>query len=240
MDLKTLRVLEFNKIKNMLAEKTISDMARELANELSYTNSQKEAEFLQNETEEALTLLIKRGAPPIYGLYPLKNDIKRAELGGMLHPGSLLRIKESLRTARAFKNYLKVTEDEGDINYPIIQEMTRDLNAYKSIEDEIETAIISENEISDNASSLLKSIRRQIRIKNDAIKDKLNSMITSKTYQRYLQDSIVTMRQGRYVLPVKNENKASVKGLVHDMSSSGATAFIEPMAVVELNNQLKE
>ncbi len=240
MDLKTLRVLEFNKIKNMLAEKTISDMARELANELSYTNSQKEAEFLQNETEEALTLLIKRGAPPIYGLYPLKNDIKRAELGGMLHPGSLLRIKESLRTARAFKNYLKVTEDEGDINYPIIQEMTRDLNAYKSIEDEIETAIISENEISDNASSLLKSIRRQIRIKNDAIKDKLDSMINSKTYQKYLQDSIVTMRQGRYVLPVKNENRANVSGLVHDMSSSGATAFIEPMAVVELNNQLKE
>lgn len=240
MDLKTLRVLEFNKIKNMLAEKTISDMARELANELSYTNSQKEAEFLQNETEEALTLLIKRGAPPIYGLYPLKNDIKRAELGGMLHPGSLLRIKESLRTARAFKNYLKVTEDESDINYPIIQEMTRDLNAYKSIEDEIETAIISENEISDNASSLLKSIRRQIRIKNDAIKDKLDSMINSKTYQKYLQDSIVTMRQGRYVLPVKNENRANVSGLVHDMSSSGATAFIEPMAVVELNNQLKE
>ena len=240
MDLKTLRVLEFNKIKNLLLEKTVSDMAKELVNDLSYTNIQKQAEFLQNETEEALTLVIKRGVPPIYGLYPLKNDVKRAELGGMLYPGNLLKIKESLRTARAFKNYLKLTVEESDINYPIIGDMAKDLNAYKSIEDNIEMAIISENEISDNASSLLKSIRRQIRIKNDAIKDKLNSMITSKTYQRYLQDSIVTMRQGRYVLPVKNENKASVKGLVHDMSSSGATAFIEPMAVVELNNQLKE
>lgn len=240
MDLKTLYVLEFNKIKDLLAEKAVSDMAKELVNELSYTSKQKEVEFLQNETEEALTLLIKRGAPPIYGLYPLKNDVKRAELGGMLHPGSLLQIKVSLRTARSFKSYLKVTEDENDIKYPIIGEMTRDLNAYKSIEDEIETAIISESEISDNASSLLRSIRRQIRIKNDAIKDKLDSMITSKTYQKYLQDSIVTMRQGRYVLPVKNENRASVPGMVHDMSSSGATAFIEPMAVVELNNQLKE
>ncbi len=240
MNSKTLRVLEFNKIKDMLAEKAVSDMARELTNELSYTNSQKEVEFLQNETGEALTLLIKRGPPPIYGLYPLKNDIKRAELGGMLYPGSLLKIKESLRTARAFKNYLKLIEDDSDIDYPIIQEMARDLNAYKSIEDEIETAIISENEISDNASSLLKSIRRQIRIKNEAIKDKLDSMITSKTYQKYLQESIVTIRQGRYVLPVKNENRASVPGLVHDMSSSGATAFIEPMAIVELNNQLKE
>ncbi|MDY0236781.1 MAG: endonuclease MutS2 [Gudongella sp.] len=240
MDLKTLRVLEFNKIKDMLLEKTVSDMAKELVNELSYTINQKEVEFLQNETEEALTLLIKRGAPPIYGLYPLKKDVKRAELGGMLHPGSLLKIKKSLRTARAFKNYLKATEDESNTNYPIIQEMTRNLNAFKSIEDEIEIAIISENEISDNASSLLKSIRRQIRIKNDAIKDKLNSMISSQTYKKYLQDSIVTMRQGRYVLPVKNENRSNVSGLVHDMSSSGATAFIEPMAVVELNNQLKE
>ena len=240
MDLKTLRVLEFNKMKDLLAEKTVSDMARQLANDLSYINNQREIEFLQNETEEALTLLIKRGGPPIYGLFPLKNDVKRAELGGMLHPGNLLKIKESLRTARAFKSYLKVTEDESDNNYPIIVEMTRNLTPYKSIEDEIETAIISENEISDNASTLLKSIRRQIRIRNDAIKDKLNSMITSKSYQKYLQDSIVTMRQGRYVLPVKNENRANVAGLVHDMSSSGATAFIEPMAVVELNNGLKE
>jgi DNA mismatch repair protein MutS2 len=240
MDVKTLRVLEFNKIKDLLAEKTVSDMARELATELSYINNQQRVEFLQNETEEALSLLLKRGAPPIYGLYPLKKDVKRAELGGMLHPGSLLKIKESLRTARAFKNYLKATVDESDINYPIIQEMTQDLSAYKSIEDEIENAIISENEIADNASSLLKSIRRQIRIKNDAVRDKLNSMISSQTYKKYLQDSIVTMRQGRYVLPVKNENRANVSGLVHDMSSSGATAFIEPMAVVELNNQLKE
>lgn len=240
MDLKTLRVLEFNKIKDLLSEKTVSDMGKGLVKDLTYINNQKEIEFLQNETEEALSLLIKRGSPPIYALYTVKNDIRRAELGGMLHPGNLLKVKESLRTARALKAYLKVTEDESDTNYPIILDMTRNLMTYKSIEDEIENAILSENEISDNASSLLKSIRRQIRLKNDAVKDKLNSMISSKTYQKYLQDSIVTMRQGRYVLPVKNENKANVAGLVHDMSSSGATAFIEPMAVVELNNQLKE
>ena len=118
--------------------------------------------------------------------------------------------------------------------------LIEDLRVFKNIEDEINNAIINENEISDNASPKLRSIRRQIISKNQSIKDKLNSITSSHKYQRYLQDSIVTMREGRYVVPIKQENKTFFPGIVHDQSASGATLFVEPMAVVELNNELRE
>lgn len=240
MNQKSLKVLEYNKIIGMLAEKAESSLGRSMIENLLPNINIEEIVYAQNETEETLNLIIKRGNPPLYGINRITADVKRAELGGMLSPGALLRIGESLRVSRALKNYLKENKEDKDSNYPIIGDLIDNLRVYRNVEDAISNAIISENEISDNASSTLRSIRRQIRSKNDSIKEKLSSMINSPTYKKFLQDSIVTMREGRYVVPVKQENRSNVPGLVHDVSSSGATAFIEPMAVVELNNELRE
>jgi DNA mismatch repair protein MutS2 len=237
---KSLKVLEFFKIRDMLVEKAESTPGKNLAMELMPSADSHEVRFSQDETNEALTLLIKRGNPPLFGINKVRDDVKRAELGGMLHPASLLKIGESLRVSRTLKNYMRDTREDSEAEYRIIGNMIQDLLVIKNLEDAISNAIIGEDEISDNASSALRNIRRQIRSKNDGIRDKLNTIISSPSHRKYLQDAIVTMREGRFVIPVKQENRASVPGLVHDVSSSGATAFIEPMAVVELNNQLKE
>ncbi len=240
MNEKSLKVLEFHKIKDLLINKAESQLGKELAREIKPLTDINEIQILQQETDEALTLLIKRGSPPLYGINSIYQEIKRVEMGGSLTPGGLLKISDSLRVSRGLKGYIKESKDDKYSSYPIIEDLINQLSVFKHIEDEINNAIISEEEISDNASSTLRSIRKQIVSKNDAIKDKLNSIINSQSNKKYLQDSIVTMREGRYVIPVKQENRSSIPGLIHDMSSSGATVFIEPMAVVELNNQLRE
>ncbi len=240
MNEKSLKVLEFNKIKDLLVEKAESELGKDLAKAIKPITDINQIRILQQETEEALSLLIQRGNPPLYGINSIAMEIKRVEIGGSLSPGALLKISDSLRVSRTLKNYIKETKEDKSPSYPIIENLVESLRAFKNIEDEINNAIINENEISDNASSSLRSIRRQITSKNDAVKDKLNTIINSQSHKKYLQDSIVTMREGRYVIPVKQENRGSVPGLIHDMSSSGATVFVEPMAVVELNNQLRE
>ncbi|TJX13028.1 endonuclease MutS2 [Tissierella creatinini] len=240
MNEKSLKVLEFNKIRDLLIEKAESQLGKDYASGIRPISDINQIRILQEETEEALSLLIQRGNPPLYGINSIAMEIKRVEIGGVLSPSALLKISDSLRVSRGLKNYIKESKEDKSPNYPIIENLVESLKVFKHIEDEINNAIINENEISDNASSNLRSIRRQITVKNDAVKEKLNSIINSQNHKKYLQDSIVTMREGRYVIPVKQENRGSVPGLVHDMSSSGATVFIEPMAVVELNNQLRE
>lgn len=240
MNDKTLKVLEYNKIVELLMEKAESKLGKDRVASIKPLNNLDEIKALQNETEEALSLLIKRGNPPLYGIHSISYELKRVDMGGALTPGSLIKVSDSLRVSRGLKNYIKETKEDKNSSHPIIEELVGNLKTFKKIEDEINNAIVNENEISDNASPALRSIRRQISSKNDAIKDKLNSIINSQSYKKYLQDGIVTMREGRYVVPVKQENRANIPGLVHDMSSSGATVFIEPMAVVELNNQLRE
>lgn len=240
MNEKTLKVLEYNKIIDLLVEKAESELGKKKVREIKPLTDMKEIEFHQRETEEAYTLLVKRGTPPLYGIYSISAEVKRAEMGGVLSPGGLMRISDSLRVSRGLKSYIKETKEDKVSNYPIIEGLVESLRTYKHIEDEINNAIISENEISDNASPTLRSIRRQIISKNDAVKDKLNSIINSQANKKYLQDSLVTIREGRYVIPVKSENRGNVPGLVHDMSGSGATLFVEPMAVVQLNNELRE
>lgn len=240
MNEKTLRVLEYNKIINLLMEKAESQLGKDLVKKVKPSTNKEEISALLEETDEALSILIHRGNPPLYGIHNVGPEVKRTEIGGSLTPGGLLKISDSLRVSRGLKNFIKETKDDKSPNYPIIEGLVGGLRVFKHIEDEINNAIISENEVSDNASSTLRNIRRQMVSKNDAIKDKLNSIINSQSSKKYLQDSIVTMREGRYVIPVKQENRGNVPGLVHDVSSSGATAFVEPMAVVELNNQLRE
>lgn len=240
MNNKTLNTLEYNKIVKLLLERTESELGREKASEIKPIANKDKAEYLLMETGEALSLLIKRGNPPLYGIHSIKHELKRIEMGGSLSPGSLLKISDSLRVARGLRKYIREDESDKVSSYPTIEGLVGNLMTFKSIEDEINNAIINENEISDNASSALRNIRRQIIGKNTAIRDKLNSIINSQANKKYLQDSIVTMREGRHVIPVKQENRGKVPGLVHDISSSGATVFVEPMAVVELNNELRE
>ena len=240
MNSKTLKVLEYNKIINLLLEKAESELGKEKVRQIKPIANKEKVEHLLRETDEALSLLIKRGNPPLYGIHSIKHELKRVKMGGSLTPRGLLKVSDSLRVSRGLKKYIKENESDKSSNYSIIEGLVSNLMTFKNIEDEINNAIINENEVSDNASSTLRNIRRQIIGKNDAVKDKLNSIINSQSNKKYLQDSIVTMREGRYVIPVKQENRSKVPGLVHDISSSGATAFIEPMAVVELNNELRE
>lgn len=240
MNARTLKVLEYNKIIEMLIEKAESQLGKELLREMKPLLDIDTIEELQKETEEALSILLKRGNPPLYGIHSISHELKRVDIGGSISPGGLIKISDSLRVSRSLKGFIRESKDDKTSNHPIIENLVEGLSIFKDIEDEINNAIINENEISDNASSTLRNIRRQISSKNDAVKDKLNSIIVSQANKKYLQDSLVTMRDGRYVIPVKSENRAQVPGLVHDMSSSGATVFVEPMAVVELNNQLRE
>lgn len=240
MNEKTLRVLEYGKIIQMLIDKTESSLGREIAEKLVPSTDLKEVQYSQNETDEGVSLLIKRGSAPLGGIHDILIEVKRAEIGSVLSPGGLLKIADTLRATRRIKGFLGQDKGDKDSNYPILQELINDLNTYKDIEDAIFNAIISEEEVADNASPLLRNIRKQISSKNDAIRTKLNSIISSQANKKMLQDGIITIREGRFVVPVKQEYRSSFQGLIHDQSSSGATLFIEPMAVVQLNNELKE
>ena len=153
MNEKTLRVLEFNKIKELLIDKCESRIGKEYAKKISPITNIKEIDLMQQETEEALSLLIKRGKPPLYGIHSISYEIKRVEIGGVLNPASLIKVSDSLRVSRGLKNYIKETKADKMPTYLIIGELIDNLRVYKNIEDEINNAIINENEISDNASS---------------------------------------------------------------------------------------
>ena len=239
MDQKSLKVLEYNKIIDLLATKASSSLGLKYIEQLIPKPNYKEVKDMLEETSEAQGILIKRGHVNLGGIQDISDSVKRAEIGAVLDPGSLLKISDNLRAARNLKRSLTPGEEE-DFNYPIIQSLSNALYVYRDIEEEINNAIISEIEISDNASPTLRSIRRGILQKNQSIRSKLNSIISSTTYQKYLQDAIISVRGDRFVVPVKAEYRSQVSGIIHDQSSSGATLFIEPMSIVEMNNELRK
>ncbi|WP_129600548.1 endonuclease MutS2 [Anaerophilus nitritogenes] len=239
MNERTLRVLEFEKIKNMLLKHTESSLGKELAKEIIPSTKYEEVVEYQRQTHEATSLILQRGSISLGGVRDLSYYMKRAEIGSFLEPSQLLEVSDTLRAARRIKSFMKEV-NEGEDKFPILRGYIRNLFTFKSIEDRINECIVGESEISDHASPILRSIRRSIENKNVAIRSKLNGIISSSQNQKFLQDAIITIRQDRYVVPVKQEYRGNIKGLVHDQSSSGATLFIEPMAIVELNNELKE
>lgn len=239
MESKYFKVLEFNKIKDLLKEELQSDIALDDVEKLNMYNDIDECRKLQEETADALTYIYKYGLPKLDGVSGVKMYTKRAKLGSMLFPADLLKIAKNLNSARMLKSFIKDREEDSD-KFPLVYEFIKSLRLAKELEDNINSAILTENEISDNASRELRSIRRQIKNKNDAIREKMNSYLNNESTKKYLQDSIITVREGRYVLPVKNDMKSKIEGMVHDISSKGTTAFIEPMAVVKMNNELKE
>lgn len=239
MNEKSLRVLEYNKIIDLLKKKASSSLGLKYIESLVPNTDFVEVKSMLEETSEAQSIIIKRGSVGLDGIHDIEDKVKRAYIGASLDPGSLIMIADTLRVARRLKNSLS-SSDEEDFNYPIIQSLSNSLYVYKDIEDQIYNAIISEVEISDNASSTLRDIRRRIAQKNQSIRSKLNSIISSTTYQKYLQDAIISLRGDRFVVPVKSEYRSQVAGIVHDQSSSGATLFIEPMTIVDMNNELRQ
>lgn len=240
MDNKSFRVLEFDKIIEALKTKASSSLGLNKIEKLEPSSDFEEVKYRLRETTEAQSILIKRGHINLGGIHDILDKVKRAEIGASLDPGSLLMVADTLRAARVLSNSLSGDGEEEDFNYPIIQSLATSLYIHREIEDAVYNAIVSEIEIADSASHTLRDIRRKIVQKNQSIRSKLNTIISSATYQKYLQDSIISMRGDRFVVPVKAEYRSVVAGIVHDQSSSGATLFIEPMSIVEMNNELRK
>lgn len=239
MNEKSLRVLEYYKIIEKLEEQASSALGKAICRSLMPSTEQDEIQQNIAETSEAVELMMKYSNPPMGPIYDLSHAVKMSEIGGMMMPGQLLQVSDTLRTARTLKSYLLKSIDTSD-GYPTLKSLATVIVPLKAVEDAINTAIIGENQISDNASPALRKIRRDIESKNASVKSKLEHLVRDQDSKKYLQDSLVTIRQDRFVVPVKSEYKGMVKGLVHDQSSSGSTLYIEPFAVVELNNEIRE
>ena len=236
MQKRNLRVLEYYKILDMLATHVVTDMGREACLALEPSSDAEKIRVMQAQTEEANTVLAYNGANPMAYFKDVREYLKLASVGATLSPKALLDVAEALKASRVVRNAL-VTDRE---DTPLLTEMGSRLTTNRNLEEEIFSAILSEDEISDHASVELNNIRRHMRQINDKVRDKLNSIIRSSSMQKYLQDAIITMRNDRYVVPVKAECRQFVPGLVHDQSGSGSTLFIEPMSVVEAGNELKQ
>lgn len=232
---KHLVALEFDKVLERLADFTCCEDSRELALKLRPVQRADEAIALMNQTRDAHMLLARFGGPSFGGMKNVNNALHRADAGSTLSMHELLEIAETLRVIRSLTQWRSTNagvETCLDVFFGA-------LTPNKYLEEAITSAIISDDEISDNASPTLADIRRKIRAQESKVREQLDKMTRSAKYRDILQESIVTMRNGRYVLPVKNEHRAQVPGLVHDTSSSGATVFVEPVAVVEANNEIK-
>ncbi len=227
--------LELDKILHMLANETTIEDAADLARNLEPSYALFEVNEQLNQTADAHMLIGRFGAPSFSGAKNISNALRRAQAGGCLSTLELLQIAQTLRIIRGVKEW---RNKSASIQTSLDNHFER-LSTNKFLEEKITSCIISEEELSDNASSTLYDIRRKIRVASSKAREVLDKIIHSTTYQKYLQDAIVTQRGGRYVVPVKAECRGSVAGLVHDTSSSGSTVFIEPMGVVQANNDIK-
>ena len=237
MNKKVLRVLEYNKIIEELTQKATSEQGKKLASSLVPMTNPEEITTAQQETADALTRLFQKGSTSFGGNKDLGFAIKSLEVGSALSIAELLRIAAFLENVNRIKSYGRRERDDLpgdslDIYFDSLEPLT-------PLAGEIRRCILSEEEIADDASPTLKHIRRSMSLTNDKIHSQLNSMING-SYRTYLQDAVVTMRNNRYCIPVKSEYKGQVPGMVHDQSSTGSTFFIEPAAIVNLNNELKE
>lgn len=229
---RTLRVLEYYEIIKQLKEQAVSTLGKERVEAIEISSDVEKVQVWQKETTEAQGILLQSSKVPIGAFYPMSEALKRAELGASMDMGQLLHLASSLRAARKLKAFLDNKEES-----LLLKQYTIQLTEDRELEEEIFSSIISEEEMSDSASGTLRQIRRSMSSMKESIRKKLDSIVTSSG--QYLQDGIVTMRQDRFVVPVKLENKHKVPGIVHDTSASGATLFVEPMVIVEMNNKLQ-
>lgn len=236
MNKKGLKVLEYNKIIELLSSQAGSEMAKEKLKALTPSDNAAEIREYLAETTEAVSVIVRKGSLPVGQIYDIENAMHLARKGGSLTMRQLLQVLYNLKVASNVVTFLK-----SDLPpLPIINGMAEVIVTFPRLAERIDRCILSEDEMADSASPELRNIRRDIVRQNDAIRNRLNSILNSSTSKTYLQDAIVTMRDGRYVVPVKAENRSKVPGIVHDQSGSGATLFIEPQVIVELNNKLRE
>ena len=236
MDQRAKRVLEYDKIIESLAAYGGSSLARQRIKEMEPSRDGRLIKDLLAETSEALDVIVKKGPLPLGNFYDIRTALELSKKGGTLTMKQLLEVLYNMNIAANIISFLKSDLPE----IPIIRSLSDLLIAPKDLRSEIDRCILSEEEMADNASSDLRTLRRNILRQNDTIRNRMNQMLSSADNKTYLQDAIITMRQGRYVIPVKQEHRNKFPGMVHDQSASGATLFIEPQVIVNLNNELRE
>ena len=234
---KSLKTLELDAVLRILSEHAVSDGAKKLALDLKPGHDASEVRSDLEKTGAARKLIGYKGTPSFSGVCDVSQSLRRAEIGGFLNPSELLQIADLLKTARGAQSYL---EDDRRKEKTALDGLFSALFIDRAFEDKIRNAIISPEEIADGAAAELLSIRRKMRSSGEKIREVLAHIISSPSHAKHLQEAIITQRSGRYVVPVKSEYRGEIKGLVHDISSTGATVFIEPLQVVELNNLMRE
>lgn len=230
-----IKTLEFDKVKNILADKTATSLGRQAVGAMRIESEFAKVKRLQEETAEALRIMDEGKRFPFGGAYNIVSEVKRAELGSTLDPEELLHIQTTAAAIRQMKFFL---QDEAEIA-PVLSEYANGLGIFTKLEKQITNAIDDHGEIKDSASTKLGGLRTAIQISKNRVKEKLDSLLHDPSNQKYFQENLVTMRGDRYVIPVKMEYKMNFPGIVHDQSGTGATLFIEPIAVVNLNNDIK-
>ncbi|HJA62560.1 MAG TPA: endonuclease MutS2 [Candidatus Intestinimonas stercoravium] len=233
---RSIQILELPQVLEQLAAQAVTEEGKERCRALRPLTDMDDVQRRLDETSAALSMIVLRGSPALSGVRPVAASLQRAEMGGALNTRELLDIAALLRSARSAKEY---AAGEGNAAKTCIDHLFASLTPNRFLEDKISGSILSEEEIADAASPELADIRRHIRASASKVRDILQKLIAS-SQSKYLQESIITMRSGRYVVPVKSEYKNEVPGLVHDVSGSGGTFFIEPMGVVKTNNELRE
>lgn len=233
---KSLNILELPTVLEMLAAEAVTDGGREACFKLRPSSDRLEVKNRLAETSAAKEMMVVRGSPSLSGIKDIRPSLSRADLGGSLNTIELLNIARVLQCARLVKGY---TSDD-KLGKSCIDHLFAALHANRFLEEKITGSIVGEDEIADSASSELANIRRKIRAAGARVRDCLQKIISSPSYAKVLQEPIITMRSDRFVVPVKAECKGAIPGLVHDISASGATLFIEPMAAVKANNELRE
>lgn len=235
MDKNALLTLEWDKIKEKLIDNCSSSLGKHISKNLEPMMNLEDVNNSLEETKNAIELILKYSNPPLFGIYDFEDIFKRLKRKAILENSEFMKISDSLRVSGRLKEY--ISEYEGENRIVSIIKL---LYTNRRIEEEINRIVIDEETISDDASRTLFNIRRSIRSKMEEIRRKLNSILSDKDNEIRLQDSIVTMRDGRYVVPIKREAKSHFKGITHDQSSTGQTVFIEPIEVVELNNDIRK
>lgn len=239
MHTRVLHILEFDKVKEQLLEHVSSSLGKEKVEKLLPSSRLAEVVNWQEETDEAAAALRLRGHVPLGGIVDIRASLKRAKIGGTLSPHELLDIASTISASRQLKQFIESLHEEKE-EFPHLAGFAEKLVALPEVQQAIERCIDDHGEVLDHASERLRSIRQQLRTTEARVREKLESIIRSPSAQKMLSDAIITIRNDRYVIPVKQEYRGAYGGIVHDQSASGATLFIEPQAVVELNNQLQE
>lgn len=237
MQERVLKTLEFDKIKAQLMEHVSSSLGRNKVEELVPSTDYNEVVRWQDETDEAAKVYRMRGTIPLDGIYDIGAHVKRSSIGGMLSPIELNHVASTVHASRQMKRFIEEFHEEEAV--PILFTLTDSITVLAEVEEEIKMAIDEQGSVLDSASDTLRTLRNQLRRNEAKVREKLESMIRSSNAQKMLSDSIITIRNDRYVIPVKQEYRGNYGGIVHDQSASGQTLFIEPQSVVTLNNELQ-